>query len=256
MGEAERHSVSLGGRRLSCLDFGGQGRPLLALHGHFDDGWTFAALARDLAPDWRVLALDQRGHGHSERTADYSREGYVSDAAAVLAHFGVTDAVVLGHSLGGINAYQLAARHPQLVRALVVVEIGAEVHGDLSFCLGWPDRASTREALEDALGDSAYYLAHAIRAYPDGWGLAFAPRDMVKSQEQANGDHWGDWLASECPALLVHGTRSRVLSGRHAKDMAARRPRTHLVELAAGHTVHGTDPAGFAAAVRAFLRGL
>ncbi|KUF15771.1 alpha/beta fold hydrolase [Streptomyces silvensis] len=256
MGEATRHSVSVDGHRLSCLDFGGEGRPLLALHGHFDEGRTFAALARDLAPDWRVLALDQRGHGRSERTADYSREGYVGDAAAVLAHFGLTDAVVLGHSLGGINAYQLAARHPDLVRALVVVEIGAVVDGDLSFCLAWPERAPTREAFEDALGDSAYYLAHAIREYPDGWGLTFAPQDMALSQEQANGDHWDDWLSSVCPALLIHGTRSGVLSGRHAEDMVARRPRTQLGELPTGHTVHDTDPVGFAAAVVKFLGGL
>lgn len=256
MGEATRHSVPVDGRILSCLDFGGGGRPLLALHGHFSEGRTFAALARDLAPDWRVLALDQRGHGCSERAADYSREGYVSDAASVLAHFGVTDAVVLGHSLGGINAYQLAARRPDLVSALVVVEIGTEVHGDLSFCLAWPDRAPTREALEDELGDSAYYLVDAIRAYPDGWGLAFAPEDMVTSQEQANGEYWDDWLSSDCPALLVHGIRSGVLSARHAEEMMERRPRTQLVQLPAGHTVHETDPTGFAAAVRAFLAGL
>ncbi|MFD9069889.1 alpha/beta fold hydrolase [Streptomyces lasiicapitis] len=108
MEEPTRHNVSIGGRRLSCLDFGGQGQPLLALHGHFGEGSTFTRLARELGPDWRVIAPDQRGHGESERAEDFSRDGYVSDAAAVLDHFGVTDTMVLGHSLGGVNAYQLA----------------------------------------------------------------------------------------------------------------------------------------------------
>ncbi|MFD9880475.1 alpha/beta fold hydrolase [Streptomyces alboflavus] len=256
MEEPMRHGVDIGGRRLSCLDFGGRGQPLLALHGHFGDGRTFAALARELSPCWRVIAPDQRGHGRSERAADFSRDGYVGDAVAVLDHFGMTDVVVLGHSLGGVNAYQLAARHARLVRALVIEDIGAEVDGDLTFCLPWPHRVPTRTALADALGGSARYLADAVREYPDGWGLAFEPRDMVLSQQQLNGDHWGDWLASECPALLIRGSRSDVLSGRHAQDMVARRPRTRLVELAAGHTVHESDPTGFAAAVRGFLDGL
>ncbi|MFD0416517.1 alpha/beta fold hydrolase [Streptomyces sp. NPDC127108] len=256
MEEPTRHDVDVGGRRLSCLDFGGRGQPLLALHGHFGEGRTFAALARELGPRWRVIAPDQRGHGWSERGAGFSRDGYVEDAVAVLDHFGMTDVVVLGHSLGGVNAYQLAARHPRLVRALVIEDIGAEVDGDLSFCLPWPRRVPTRAALVEALGGSARYLADAVREYPDGWGLAFEPRDMVLSQEQLNGDHWGDWLASSCPALLVRGSRSDVLGARHAKDMVVRRPLARLVELATGHTVHESDPMGFAAVVRDFLDGL
>ncbi|GAA4596182.1 hypothetical protein GCM10023194_67700 [Planotetraspora phitsanulokensis] len=93
----------------------------------------------------------------------------------------------------------------------------------------------------------------AIREYPDGWGLAFRPQDMVTSVGQVNGNHWDDWLATDCPALLIHGTRSDTLTAEHAKEMAVRRPNTHLDELATGHTVHETDPAGFAATVRAFL---
>ncbi|WJV47566.1 alpha/beta fold hydrolase [Streptomyces flavofungini] len=256
MDEPARHSVDIEGRQLSCLDFGGSGQPLLALHGHFADGRTFAALARALGPRWRLIAPDQRGHGWSERAAEVSRDGYVGDAVAVLEHFGLTDVVVLGHSLGGVNAYQLAARHPRLVQALVIEDIGAEVDGDLSFCLSWPHRVPTRAALIETLGDSAQYVEDAVREYPDGWGLVFEARDMVLSQELLNGDHWGDWLASVCPALLVHGRHSTVLSGRHAKDMAARRPRTQLVELATGHTVRESDSMGFAAAVRGFLDGL
>ncbi|MFJ1709683.1 alpha/beta fold hydrolase [Kitasatospora sp. NPDC088346] len=155
---------------------------MLALHGHFSAGRTFTRLARDLAPDWRVVALDQRGPGCSDRPSDFSRDGYVEDAAAVLHHLGAGAAVVLGHSLGGVNAYQLASGHPELVRALVIEDIGAEVNGDLSFCLDWPHRAPTRGALLEALGRSAPHLTDVIREYGDGWGLAFHPEDMVASQ--------------------------------------------------------------------------
>ncbi|MEV4329603.1 alpha/beta hydrolase [Streptomyces sp. NPDC049597] len=251
-----RRAFDAAGHRLSYLDFGGPGLPLLALHGHFGEARTFADLAASLAPAWRVIALDQRGHGRSHRPGDFSREAYVRDAAALLDHLGLSGVVVLGHSLGGVNAYQLAARRPELVRALVIEDIGAQVDDDLSFCLSWPHRAPTRAALIEGLGESARYLGDAIREYADGWGLAFEPKDMVLSQQRLKGDHWEDWLAADCPALLVHGARSDVLSAAHAEEMAARRPGTTLARLPAGHTVHETDPAGFAAAVREFLGGL
>ncbi|MEU2182227.1 alpha/beta fold hydrolase [Streptomyces thermolilacinus] len=79
---------------------------------------------------------------------------------------------------------------------------------------------------------------------------------MNASQQQLNGDHWNDWLASECPALLVRGSCSTVLSAEHAEDMAARRCHTRLVELPAGHTVHESVPDEFAAAVNEFLGSL
>ncbi|MEU7062613.1 alpha/beta hydrolase [Streptomyces sp. NPDC046161] len=254
--EPRRAATTVAGRRLSFLDFGGPGKPMLALHGHFGEGRTFTHLARQLGDHWRVIAPDQRGHGHSDRPADFSRNGYIQDAADLLEDLGISEAVVLGHSLGGVNAYQLAARHPRLVRALVIEDIGAEVDGDLSFCLSWPHRAPTRTGLLEALGPSAGYLTDALREYPDGWGLAFDPLDMNASQQQLNGDHWDDWLAGSCPALLIRGSRSSVLSAGHAQSMAARRPYTHQAELPAGHTVHETDPAGFASAVREFLDSL
>ncbi|MFK0220947.1 alpha/beta fold hydrolase [Streptomyces vinaceus] len=88
--EPERAAALVAGRRLSFLDFGGPGRPLLALHGHFAEGRTFTRLARELGGSWRVIALDQRGHGYSDRPADFSRTGYVGDAAAVLDIWGST----------------------------------------------------------------------------------------------------------------------------------------------------------------------
>ncbi|MFE5299965.1 alpha/beta fold hydrolase [Streptomyces sp. NPDC056632] len=79
---------------------------------------------------------------------------------------------------------------------------------------------------------------------------------MDVSQQHLNGDHGLDGLASECPALIVRGSRSAVLGAEHAKEMAFRRPRTRLVELPAGHTVHETVPVEFAAAVGEFLGSL
>ncbi|WP_053698571.1 alpha/beta hydrolase [Streptomyces sp. NRRL F-5755] len=76
------------GRKLSYLDHGGPGRPLLAPHGHYNEASVFAPLAAALAPRWRVIALDQRGHGESDRARGYERDGHVADVAAFQRHLG------------------------------------------------------------------------------------------------------------------------------------------------------------------------
>ncbi|MEF3119124.1 alpha/beta hydrolase [Streptomyces chrestomyceticus] len=254
-----RHHLLLDDRRLSYIDFGpAAGQPLLALHGHFSEGRSFAALAAELAPEWRVIAPDQRGSGESGRAPDYSREGYVTDALALLDHLGLPSAVVLGHSMGGKNAYHLAARHPERVRALINVDDPVVITdtgpSGISFCLDWPRQAPTREALLDGLGEAAPMVAPWLRQQDDGsWRLPFVPEDVIASDLGVRGDHWPVWLGSDCPALLVHGRTSFLLTPELAREMAERRPHTRRVELDAGHFIPTEDPEGLGRAVREFL---
>ncbi|WP_232265665.1 alpha/beta fold hydrolase [Streptomyces pactum] len=249
-----REFFDVGGRKLSYLDFGGPGAPLLALHGHYNEASAFAPLAEALAPRWRVLALDQRGHGESDRARCYGRDGYVADVAAFHRHLGIGPVAVLGHSLGGVNAYQYAARWPERVRALIVEDIGAVVNSDWSFTLRLPRRAPSRQDLVTALGPVAPYLECSFRRSDDGWGFSFGIEHTVASQRALNGDHWPDWTAVACPTLLIRGTRSDELTAGHAAEMIARRAgRARLVELPAGHVVHHDAPDRFAAAVEDFL---
>jgi esterase len=243
------------GLRLSYLDAGGDGRVLVALHAHWMEGATYAPLAEALAPEWRVLALDQRGHGHSDHAPSYSRNAYLGDIKAFFAHLGLSSAVVLGNSLGGVNAYQLAARHPGLVQAMIIEDIGAVVANDASFVLDWRGTFPTRDALAARVGPRfTPYLADSFRETPEGWRLAFDPEDMVASQDALNGDHFDDWLASSCPVLLLRGSNSRVTSPEHLQEMAARRRNTSLEALDGGHVIHVDAPAAFVECVRRFLR--
>ncbi|MFE1472997.1 hypothetical protein ACFW6N_04010 [Streptomyces cyaneofuscatus] len=88
-------------------------------------------------------------------------------------------------------------------------------------------RGPGRGALVAGLGASARYLGDAIRSYDDGWGPAVRPEDMVASQRLLQGDHWGDWPATECPALLVHGVRSDTLSPGHTQASDDKPPTAH-----------------------------
>ncbi|WP_055554680.1 alpha/beta fold hydrolase [Streptomyces kanamyceticus] len=256
------HLTTPDGRRLSYLDFGPPaGRPLLALHGHLGEGAEFGGLAAALGSDgWRVVAPDQRGHGDSDRAERYGREGYLDDLGTLLAHLGLArhPMPVLGHSLGAVNGYHLAASRTAAVSALINIEGPAYLPpvdpAPLSFLLDLPYTASTREELIAACGPLAPLLEGGMRPHRDGWRLGCHPRDMVDSDTRVLGDHWNQWMATDCPALLLHGTASTVLPTAQARDMAAGRPGTTLVELDADHWVHLRRPRESADEIRRFLR--
>ncbi len=257
-----RHELKIDDRNLSYLDFGGPGRPLFALHGALSEAASYAGLATALGDEWRVIAPDQRGHGDSDRTPEYSREGYVGDAAAVLDHLDLGGPVpVLGFSLGGINAYHLAASHPDLVSALINVDCPVDmVRPDgpdfWDFLHALPYTAPTREELITALGPMGPSYGPALRADDSGWRLPFHPQDTLATVEIGYGDHWAVWLASHCPTLVIHGLRSGVLLKEQADAMVTRRPGTSYAPLDTEHFVPFQDPEGFAKAVGAFLASL
>ncbi|MGK5637003.1 alpha/beta fold hydrolase [Streptomyces sp. URMC 126] len=259
------HLTTPDGRRISYLDFGpAAGRPLLALHGHLGEGAEFAELSAALGADgWRVVAPDQRGHGDSDRARRYDRDGYLGDLRLLLAHLGLDrhPLPVLGHSLGAVNGYHLAAASgPRVVSALVNIDGPADLPvvtpAPLSFLSGLPYHAPTRAELLAAAGALAPLLESGLRPYGDGWRLGCHPEDMVDSDTRLLGDHWSRWLGSDCPALLLHGTASSVLPTAQAREMAARRPRTTLVELDTDHWVHLREPEESAEAVLRFLRAV
>jgi len=249
-----RRTFQRDGLTLSYLDSDNGGHALIALHAHWMEGQTYAPLADALAPEWRVIALDQRGHGHSDHARTYTREDYLDDLLGLFEHLQLADAVLLGNSLGGANAYQFAARHPERVRALIIEDIGATVQSDISFTVNWAGTSRSKKELEERIGPRLLpYLQDSIRQAPEGWRLAFDAEDMLSSQRGLNGDHWQDWLATDCPALLIGGDESRVTSRTQLEEMATRRPNTQLVVLKGGHVVHFDNPDGFTSAVKPFL---
>lgn len=252
------------GVRVCCTDFGGSGIPVLALHGTFGRGRIFAALADELAGTARILAPDQRGHGHTDRRASYTCADFVGDAAAVLEHLQLAPAVVLGHSRGGITAYQLAARHPELVAGLIIEDVGPvmrqpEIDHPVLPVRGWPRTAPTEADLAAALRargipDASYFLQSAVTTPEGGCRFLFDWEDMMAVQLSGVGDWWADWLGSTCPALVLRGEHSGMLPASLAKRMVTRRPDTRLVDIAgAGHWIHDDAPDAMAAAIGAFL---
>lgn len=121
----DRLALEREGVRLALLDFGGSGKPALLLHGLAGHSAEWSATASWLRRGRRVLALDIRGHGHSEREPqEVGPETLVADVAFAIERLELGPALLIGQSLGGHLALRVASDHPELVETLVVVEAG------------------------------------------------------------------------------------------------------------------------------------
>ena len=125
--EVQDALVQLNGLSFHYRDWGNPtAQPLLLLHGftvHARSWDTFAAAMRDR---YRVIALDQRGHGETEWASDYHPDRMVEDIDAFVRALGLRRFVLLGLSMGGRNAFTYAALHPEEVERLIIVDIGPD----------------------------------------------------------------------------------------------------------------------------------
>ena len=114
----------MSGLRLRYRDWGGRGRPFLALHGSAAHAHWWDPIAPLLAPRLRVLALDWRGHGLSAwpRPPAYRTQDFAADLAAVVDRLGLEGVIVAGHSMGGHVAMAFAAWYPDALARLVVLD--------------------------------------------------------------------------------------------------------------------------------------
>lgn len=116
----ERHRITTDdGAELRVVDTG-MGRPLVLLHGMMLQWWTWAPQFNLMSGNWRVLAWDMRLHGESVGgTQPVSVPRLARDLALTLDELDLRDAIVVGHSLGGMTLMQLCIDHPELVRRRV-----------------------------------------------------------------------------------------------------------------------------------------
>jgi non-heme chloroperoxidase len=100
-----------------------QGRPggpaVLLLHGITDTWRSFEPVLPWLPPHWHVVSMTQRGHGGSSTAVSYRTREFAADAAALVAALGLPPVLVVGHSMGAVNALRLAIDHPAVVRGVV-----------------------------------------------------------------------------------------------------------------------------------------
>lgn len=272
---AERF-VAANGLSLRCLDWGAEdganGEVLLLLHGLRDGAREWDAIAPALRRHGRVLALDQRGHGESDRPATgYAPEDYADDLAAVCDALGLDRAVPIGHSLGGRVALTFAARFPERVARLALIDIGAAGRpGTVAAAVAaleagygpFPDEGAALQALVGARfapnAATRAYVRHNLRRLPDGrLGWRYDLRAAIETIRLGRDrDYWNELERIDAPTLLIRGERSDVLARGEAERMASTLRRGALVEIpGVGHLIPQLRPDALAAALTAWLEG-
>jgi esterase len=255
-------SVTLDGLKFHYLDWGGDGPPVLMLHGFTGHAHTWDSTAAGLSGRYRALALDQRGHGDSDWAPLYGSRPMVEDVLGFLDAIDLERVILMGLSMGGNVAYLLAASHPQRVERLAVLDIGPEISPvgaeRITASLATKDVfESEDEAVAAARAanprptdqDLRHRVAHNLRPLPDGtltlkWDRAL--RDGTASRdEQTLEERWQAWSAVRCPILLVRGDDSDILSPDTAARMLKENPNATLAVVAdCGHSITLDRPQG------------
>jgi pimeloyl-ACP methyl ester carboxylesterase len=257
------------GVRLAYRDFGGDGPSALLLHGLAGHTDEWAQTASWLTSRCRVVALDARGHGRSERfPADVSRDSVVADAVFVVEQLGLQPVVVVGQSVGGLTALSLAARRPELVRGVVLVDAspsdgdGVEdaVSATAQALREWPalfgSRSDARAFFAERFGGglAAEAWTSGLERVENGWRPRFDVEVMAQTLRDAiSVPSWDEWDSITCPTLVVRAGKG-VVEPETAKEMTERLPRAQLVEIAdAAHDLHLDRPDEWQEALTGFL---
>jgi esterase len=267
------------GARLHYLDWGGDGPPVIFLHGRAQTAHMWDLLCLALRKDCRCIAVDQRGHGLSEWSPemDYRSSTVARDLVSLADHLDLPRFTLVGFSMGGANAVAFAVTNPQRVERLVVFE--AVLKGTLTpgverireFLTGEDEFPSFEALLEKARSFSGRREPDLLR-FSLRWNVLRLPngswtwRDDRRHRKRE--DIWRVMLADRrrfaaelhritCPTLFVRGGASDLVSTEDATEFAdaVAGPVTYVEIPGMGHAVFGPDPKLTIAVVREFACG-
>jgi pimeloyl-ACP methyl ester carboxylesterase len=275
-----------GGLSIHVLEWSDAGTPLVLVHGFGNEAHIWDDFAPLVAPHYRTVAVDLRGHGDSahdpERRYDY--DFHVADLEAVCAALGIERLVLVGHSFGGRTALLFAAKHPERMAGLAIVDIGPEhdprgttrirmevmQRGDGSFAsvaeyervlahnfpAGSPDALRRMARHELRQRDDGRFVRKADPAFMAGRDGASEAEGEARERDTAK-RLWDALASLRCPTLVVRGAASDILSpeiaDRMVDDVLAKGQLAVVPQAA--HSVMTDNPAGFGEAVAGFVLG-
>lgn len=239
--------------------------PLVIAHGLYGSGRNWGVIARRLADQREVIAVDMRNHGASPWHESHSYPDLAADLAEVIATLG-QPVDLLGHSMGGKASMQLALTQGALLRRLVVADIAPVAYDhdqtrhieamralDLTHLTtrGEADRRLT-QLIEDP-GLRAFFLQSLDLKAEGGprWRLNFD----VLAAEMAKIVGWpGTAGVFNGPTLFLTGALSPYVRPEYRSQIIAQFPKARFAKLSgAGHWLHAEKPREFEEAVRVFL---
>jgi esterase len=237
---------------------------LVIAHGLYGSGRNWGVISRRLSDHRDVVAVDMRNHGESPRSDTQSYPDMAADLAELIGHLGAP-VDLLGHSMGGKAAMQLALTQPELLRRVVVADIAPVAYShdqtrnaramaalDLS-------RITTRAEADAALAEHiedpalrAFFLQSLdLRIRPPRWKLNLA----VLEAEMPKIVGWpGTEGQFDHPTLFLTGALSTYVLPEHRETIRTLFPKARFAKIPdAGHWLHAEKPREFEETVRVFL---
>lgn len=243
----------------------GSGSPVLILHGLFGFSDNWQTIAKGLADRHLVVTPDLRNHGRSPHLPEHTYPIMADDVRAFMEAHWMFHAAVVGHSMGGKVAMQLALTHPDSVERLVVVDIDPrqadDNHSDIFRALLSMDlsKMTSRTAAEAYLSEripdfgTRQFLLKNITREDDG-SFAWKMNLPVLWDNYANVLAAVDGEPFQKPALFIRGSRSNYIQDSELQHLKTLFPQAELVTIeGAGHWVHADKPAELLGVLREFL---
>ncbi len=270
----------VGGLKIHYLDWGGdpKKRTFVLLHGGGAHAHWWDYVAPELSAHGHVVALDFRGHGRSEwaRPPRYGPPAYLEDLRGLIDHLGVS-VVLAGHSMGGAIAQLFATMHPEMLRALIVVD-APNGPPSLFRRLQWRWRRRAQGGERPTLR-SAEDIKRKFRLMPPETQLTRSQLDelALKGAQQLPDGSWAFRFDPETrawrrggmkmprpqlrnlrlPILIIRGAHSRLVSAGHARRMHRKLKGAVFAEIPhAFHHVPLDNPEATAAAIAGFVENL
>lgn len=270
MADFEDREIRVNNLRLCYLDWENySARPVVLLHGLWGYAHYWDFFAKSMSSEYHIIALDQRGHGDSDRAESYSIKDYVQDLEAFVKELGLGNILLIGHSMAGITGVLYAARNPEKVAKLIIVDIGPELsptgtermqkeieskpesfrdENEVAQFLRYRDPLQSQEVIE-------HHLRHSLTRNETGNLIFKHDKALDKPNLQSPEFLWDQLHKLTCSTLLVHGVESDFLTDETAQAMIEAMPNGALVNIdGAGHDAPLDNPGGFESAVRDFLQ--
>ncbi len=243
---------------------GGDGEPIVLVHGLMGRGSTWSRVLPWLTRHGEVYTYDAPWH-RGRHVADphpISTERFVEDLGEAVASLG-RPATLIGHSMGALHAWCLAASRPDLVSALVVEDMAPDFRGRTTgpwepWLHALPVEFASERQVYDEFGPVAgQYFLEAFDRTTSGWRLHGHTQTWIDIAAQwGTRDYWTQWRAVRVPTLLIEAGNSVTPPGQMRRMDETGYRTTYLYVPGAGHLVHDEEPQIYRDAVETFLSTL